>query len=59
MLFGGDCALSIYQAVLSLIGEAPVGFEFLPYVFSGMVLIYLLCSVFSIISSVINFIAGR
>jgi len=51
--------MSVYEAVLNLVGDIPVGFEIIAWVFSAIVLIYLICSAFSIIGSVINYIAGK
>lgn len=51
--------MSVYEAVLNLVGPVPEGYEVLVWIISGIILIYLLCSVFSIISSVINWISGK
>lgn len=51
--------MSVYQAVLDLVGPVPSGYEVLVWIFSAVVLLYLICSVFSIIASVLNWIAGR
>ena len=51
--------MSIYQALLDLVGDIPAGYEVIVWIFAAIVLLYLLCSVFSIISSVLSFIAGR
>lgn len=51
--------MSIYEAVLSLVGDVPVGYEILAWIFSAIVLIYLLCSTFSIIGAVVNWISGK
>lgn len=51
--------MSVYQALLELIGPVPTGYEILAWLMAAVVLLYLLCSVFSIIASVIKFIGGR
>lgn len=51
--------MSVYEAVLNLVGDVPSGYEPLAWVLSAVILIYLLCSVFSIIASVVNWIAGK
>ena len=49
----------LYEAVVELIGEVPVGFEPLVYVACILVLLWLLSSVFSILWSVLSWIGGR
>ena len=49
----------LYEAVVSLIGEVPVGFEPIVYVSCMLVLVWLLYSVFSILWSVLSWIGGR
>lgn len=51
--------MSVYEAILDLVGPIPDGYEVLVWVFAAIVLLYLLCSVFSIISSVINWISNK
>lgn len=51
--------MSIYEAVLSLVGAAPAGYDILVWVFSAVLLIYLVCSAFSIVGSLVNWIAGK
>lgn len=51
--------MSVYEAVLNLVGPVPEGYEALVWIFSAIILIYLMCSVFSIISAVINWISGK
>ena len=48
----------LYEAVVSLIGEVPAGFEPLVYVACILVLLWLLSSVFSILWSVLSWIGG-
>lgn len=57
--FGGDYPVSIYEAILELVGDVPAGYEVLVWVVAAVVLLYLLCSTFSIIVSVLNWIAGK
>lgn len=51
--------MSIYEAVISLVGEAPPGFDILVWIFSSIVLFYLIRCVFSIISSLLQWIGGQ
>ncbi len=51
--------MSVYEAVLELVGPIPAGYEVLAWIFGSLVLLYLLCSVFSVISAVLNWISGR
>ena len=51
--------MSVYEALLELVGPVPEGYEPLAWALAAVVLIYLLCSVFSILASVINWIAGK
>ena len=48
----------LYEAVVSLIGEVPAGFEPLVNVACILVLLWLLCSVFSFLWSVLSWIGG-
>lgn len=57
--YGGDRAMSVYEAVLNLVGPIPAGYEVLVWVFAAVVLLYMLTSVFSIIASVVNWISGK
>lgn len=49
----------LYEALVNLIGDVPVGFEPLVYIACVLVLIWLLSSVFSILWSVLNWIGGK
>ena len=49
----------LYEALVSLIGDVPVGFEPLVYIFACIVLLWLISSVFSILWSVLNWIGGK
>lgn len=49
----------LYEAVVNLIGEVPVGFEPLVYVCCILVLLFLLNSVFSILWSLLSWIGGK
>lgn len=51
--------MSIYEAILELVGDVPAGYEMIAWIFAAIVLLYLLCSTFSIIVSVLNWIAGK
>lgn len=49
----------LYEAVVDLIGEVPVGYEPLLYCACVLVLLWLLSSVFSILWSLIGWIGGK
>lgn len=49
----------LYEAVVSLIGEVPVGCEPVVYLISGIVLMWLLTTTFSILWAVVNWIGGK
>lgn len=49
----------LYEAVVNLIGEVPVGFEPVVYLIAGIVLMWLLTTTFSILWSVVNWIGGK
>lgn len=51
--------MSVYQAILDLVGDVPVGYEPIAWIFAAIVLLYLLCSAFSVIASVVSWIGGR
>lgn len=51
--------MQIYDAVISLVGAAPSGFDILVWIFSALLLFFLLRSVFSILHSVISWIGGK
>lgn len=46
--------MSIYQALVNLVGEVPAGFEPLVYVFAIVITIYLIVSAFSLIAGIIR-----
>lgn len=49
----------LYEAVVNLIGDVPVGFEPLVYIACAVLLLWLLNTTFSIIFQVVNWIGGR
>lgn len=49
----------LYEAVVSLIGEVPVGYEPLIYVLCALILLWLLSSTFSILYAVLGWIGGN
>lgn len=49
----------LYEAVVELIGEVPVGYEPLVYVMACLILMWLLSSTFSILYAVLGWIGGR
>lgn len=51
--------MSIYEAVLALVGPLPDGCEPLAWVVSAVILLYLMTSIFSILSNLFSFIGGR
>lgn len=51
--------MSVYEAVVALVGDPPAGFDVLVWIFSAVVLLFLIRSVFGIISSVLEWIGGR
>lgn len=50
---------SIYEAVIALVGTPPAGYEVLVWVFSALVLFFLLRSVFGIINSLLTWVGGK
>lgn len=51
--------MSIYESVIALVGDVPVGFDIIAWIFSALVLIYLIRTVFSIISSILSWVGGQ
>lgn len=51
--------MSVYQALLDLVGPVPAGYEALAWTAAAVFLLYLIVSVFSILSSVIHFAGGK
>lgn len=51
--------MSVYEALLELVGPIPAGFEPLVWTVSAVFLLYLVVSVFSILASVIQFAGGK
>ena len=51
--------MSLYEALLTLVGQPPAGYDIVVWVVAAVVLLYLLCSAFSIVASVISYIGGR
>lgn len=49
----------LYEAVINLIGEVPVGFEPLVYAGCIVLLLWLVNTTFSILFQVVNWIGGR
>lgn len=49
----------LYEAVVSLLGDVPAGFEPLIYVFTFFILLWLLGTTFSIIWSLLSWIGGK
>lgn len=51
--------MSIYEAVIDLIGQPPSGFEPVVWCVSAVVLIFLVRTAFSVVASVLDWIGGR
>lgn len=51
--------MSVYEAVLDLIGTPPPGYDIVVWVVCAVILLYLITSAFSIIASIISYIGGR
>lgn len=51
--------MSVYQAITELIGEVPAGYEIIAWILSGCILLFLIRSVFGIISSLLEWIGGK
>lgn len=51
--------MQIYDAVIDLVGTPPAGYEILVWVFSALVMFFLVRSVFSIINSILNWVGGK
>ncbi len=51
--------MSIYEELISLVGQPPAGYDILIWIFSAIVLLYLIRCVFGIISAVLNWVGGR
>lgn len=51
--------MSVYQAVIDLVGTPPAGFEILVWIFSALFLLFLVKSAFSVLYSVLGWIGGK
>lgn len=51
--------MSIYESLIALVGDVPVGFDIIAWMFAAIVLIYLVRTVFSIISSLLSWVGGQ
>lgn len=51
--------MQVYDAVIDLVGPVPEGFEVLVWVFSCLILFFLVRSVFGILASVLGWMGGR
>lgn len=51
--------MSLYEAVVALVGTPPAGYDIIAWMACVIVLLYLVCSAFSIVASVISYIGGR
>jgi len=49
----------LYEAVVNLIGEVPLGYEPLVYIACILILLWLLSTTFSILWQIINWIGGK
>jgi hypothetical protein len=51
--------MSVYAAIVALIGTPPAGYDIVVWVVCAVLLLYLITSAFSILASFIGFIAGK
>lgn len=51
--------MSLYEAVLDLLGTPPAGYEIVVYVLCFVMLLYLVTCAFSIIAALLNYIGGK
>lgn len=51
--------MSIYESVIALVGEVPYGFDIIAWVFSAIILIFLVRTVFAIIASILEWMGGQ
>lgn len=51
--------MSVYAAVIALIGVPPAGYDIVVWVVCAVFLLYLVTSAFSIIAAVVSYIGGK
>ena len=51
--------MDLYQAIVSLLGDPPPGYEILVWIFSGFILIFLLVNAFGILGAFLDFLLGK
>lgn len=51
--------MSVYEAIISLLGAVPAGYEGLAYAICGVILLFLVSQVMMILSSLVSFIGGK
>lgn len=51
--------MSVYAALLALIGDPPAGYDIVVWVVAAVFCLYLICSAFSVVWSVISHVGGR
>lgn len=51
--------MSIYEAVISLVGDPPLGYDILVWIFAAIVLIFLITSAFNVLYALLKFISDR
>ena len=51
--------MSVYSALLSLIGDPPAGYDIVVWVVAAVFGLYLVCSAFSVIWALLSYIGGK
>lgn len=51
--------MSVYEAVVALVGLPPAGYDIVVWVVSAVICLYLITSAFSILASFVSSIFGR
>lgn len=51
--------MSVYEAVIDLVGTPPAGFEILVWIFAALVLFFLVNATFNILNALLNWIGGK
>lgn len=51
--------MSIYKAVIDLIGVPPAGYDIIVWIVCAVILLYIITSAFSILAAIFNFASGK
>lgn len=51
--------MSVYEAVIALVGDPPPGYDILVWIFAAIVLIFLITSAFNVLYALLKFISDR